>query len=216
VIRTILWDNDGVLVDTEILYFAATREILSTVGVELTKELYIRLSLEEGRSVFDLARDRGLGLEEADRLRSARNERYSALLQQGPRVFDGAHEVLERFYGRVRLGIVTSSRKDHFDLIHESTDLLRYFDFVLTREDYRRTKPHPDPYLAAIDQHGLRAEECVVVEDSVRGLVAARGAGIRCIVVPNELTRRMVFDGAHAVVRDLREAAAEIARLTHS
>jgi HAD superfamily hydrolase (TIGR01509 family) len=213
VIQTIFWDNDGVLVDTEALYLRATQEVLATVGVDLTTALFIRLSLEEGRSAFDLARERGLTPDQIERLRSTRNERYGDLLRGGVPVFSGAEEVLRRLHGRVSMGIVTSSRRDHFEIIHRSTGLLTYFDFALTRESYDRTKPHPDPYLAAMDHCGARPEECIVVEDSARGLFAARRAGIRCIVVPNALTRRQSFEGAHAVFRDLREAEAELVRL---
>ena len=212
-IRAVLWDNDGVLVDTEALYFDATREVLASVGAELTRDLFVRTSLEEGRSAFDLARERGTTEDEVKRLRSRRDERYSAFLRLGVPVFDGAEEVLSRLHGRVRMGVVTSAHREHFDLIHRSTGLVRYFDFVLAREDYESSKPHPDPYLAALERHGLRAEESVVIEDSVRGLLAARGAGIRCIVVPNALTRQGRFDGAHAVVGNLREAETELERL---
>jgi HAD superfamily hydrolase (TIGR01509 family) len=211
-ISTILWDNDGVLVDTEGLYFEATRAVLESVGAPLSTELFKKLSLEEGRSVFDLARDRGLDEEEVEQLRNTRNERYSELLRKGPRLFRNAPEVLSRLR-HIRMGIVTSSRKEHFDLIHASTGLLEFIDFVLTRQDYERAKPHPDPYLAALERYGLRDDECIVVEDSVRGLRSAREAGIRCIVVPNELTRGGDFDGAHAVVSDLAQAQVEILRL---
>ena len=212
-LRTILWDNDGVLVDTEELYFEATRQVLARAGTSFTHDDFRRLSLEEGRSAFDLARDRGVGEEAIEELRNERNARYAELIADRPAVFDGAREVLERLHGTVRMGIVTSSRKEHFELIHRTTGLLGFIDFVLTREDYERTKPHPDPYLAALRRFDLRSEECVAVEDSVRGLRAARAAGIRCIVVPNALTRGPGFEEAHAVVDDLRRAHAEIRRL---
>jgi HAD superfamily hydrolase (TIGR01509 family) len=213
VIRTIFWDNDGVLVDTEALYLEATQGVLATVGVDLTTEEFIRLSLQEGQSAFDLARKQGLTSEEVEGLRSTRNERYSDLLRAGVPVFDGAREVLGRLHGTIPMGIVTSSLREHFEIIHESTGLLPYFDFALTRESYDRTKPHPDPYLAAIEHCRVKPEECVVVEDSARGLLAARRAGVRCIVVPNALTQGQDFAGAQAVVRDLRAAEAELMRL---
>jgi HAD superfamily hydrolase (TIGR01509 family) len=108
--------------------------------------------------------------------------------------------VLDALHGKCVMGVVTSSRRDHFDLIHERTDLLKYFEFVVTADDCARTKPDPDPYLRAIERSGVAPEECVAIEDSERGLVAATRAGIRCIVVPTTLTRTRTFAGAHQVV----------------
>jgi HAD superfamily hydrolase (TIGR01509 family) len=98
------------------------------------------------------------------------------------------------------MGIVTSSRKDHFDLIHKFTNILRYFDFVLTADDYKRFKPDPEPYLKALARTGCDREECLVVEDSLRGLESAKVAGIRCIIVPNAMTKGCDFPGAYKVL----------------
>ena len=105
------------------------------------------------------------------------------------------------------MGIVTSCLKAHFDIIHEGTGLLPYFDFVLAREDYQKSKPDPEPFLTAVTQNGLRREECIIVEDSARGLAAAEAAGIRCIVVPNRLTHKSNFSGAYRVVKNVQQAA---------
>ena len=68
------------------------------------------------------------------------------------------------------MAIVTSSRRVHFDAMHTRTGLIPYFDFVLAREDYALSKPDPEPYLAAMKKSGCGPEECLVVEDSPRGL----------------------------------------------
>lgn len=212
-LRTVLWDNDGVLVDTERLWLRATRETLATVGVLLTTEAFVRISLTEGQSAFGLAVAQGVRPEEIPRLRSVRDARYLRLLEEGAPVLDGVEDALRSLRRDVSMGIVTSSRRDHFEAAHRESGLLEHFDFVLTREDYRRTKPHPDPYVAAIERWGLRREECVVVEDSPRGLLAARRAALRCIVVPNPLVRNGAFEGAHRIVASARDAAEEIRRL---
>ena len=207
-IRAILWDNDGVLVDTEHVYFQATQRVMATAGVHLTEQQYIDHFLVEGRGAWHLLEDRGVGPEEIQRLRDARNDLYGQLLREKPRVIPGVAETLEALRGRYVMGVVTSSRKDHFDLIHEHTGLLKYFDFVLTAGDYPRTKPHPDPYLAAVERSGVAADACIAVEDSERGLEAATLAGVRCIVVPTALTRGCRFAGAHRVVTSVREIPA--------
>lgn len=212
-VKAVMWDNDGVLVDTEALYFRATREVLATVGVDLTRELFVRVSLRRGRSVFGLAADRGMGPAAVDRLRVDRNRRYSDLLRAGVRVMNGVEEGLRRLHGKVSMGIVTSSLREHFEIIHSFSGLLHFFDFVLTRQDYKNTKPHPEPFLTAAGRNGLEPQDCIIVEDSERGLAAARAVGIRCIVVPNALTADGDFSGAYRVVGDVRQAAAEVLKL---
>ncbi len=210
-IRAILWDNDGVLVDTEGLYFQAGREILATQGVALTREDFAEQSLKKGQSVFDFLPDQNAEL--IERLRVKRNARYSALLAKGVRVLDGVVETLSALDGRVRMGIVTGSRRDHFEIIHAQTRLLPFFEFVVTREDYNEAKPHPDAYLMAMRLHGLSPESCVVVEDSERGCVAASQAGLRVLAVPNALSQSGEFSSAYKVLNSVREVVDEVERL---
>ena len=203
--RAIFWDNDGVLVETEHLYFQATQESLASIGIELTRDDYIALFLVAGRGAWHVAEQRGVSPSEIERLRNERNARYSELLAQAPRLAVGVTEVLEALHGRYVMGVVTSSRKDHFDVIHRDTGLLKYFDFVLTASDVTRVKPDPEPYLRAVARSGVPAEACVAIEDSTRGLESARAAGIRCIVVPTALTRQSDFAAADRVLGSIGE-----------
>ena len=148
-----------------------------------------------------------------DQLRLQRNARYSALLRECVRVLDGVVETLRTLRGCVLMGVVTGSRKDHFDIIHTQTNLLQFFDFVVTREDYKEAKPHPDAYLTAMRLHGLEPETCVVVEDSERGCAAAAKAGLRVLVVPNALSQHGDFSPAYKVLGSVREVVDEVERL---
>lgn len=204
-IKGIFWDNDGVLVDTEPLYFRAMRETLQEVGIELDLTEYTRITLDQGRSSLCLAEQRGFSATEVERLRHAKNVRYAALLAEGIRPRPGATEAVRALRGRARMAIVTSSRRDHFDLIHQHTGLPAYFDFILTREDFHLTKPHPEPYLKALKRSGLQPEECLVIEDTRRGLDAALNAGLRCLVIPSRLTPDSSFAGAWRVMHDLTD-----------
>jgi beta-phosphoglucomutase-like phosphatase (HAD superfamily) len=78
---------------------------------------------------------------------------------------------------------------------------------------YRHTKPHPEPYLTAMARHGLRPEECIVVEDSERGLAAATAAGLPCLIVLSEWTKDGNFDGACRVLESIRAVPDEVLRL---
>ncbi|MBN1977197.1 MAG: HAD family phosphatase [Anaerolineae bacterium] len=211
-IKAILWDNDGVLVDTEHLYFRATREILAHVGVELTQELYVEHILRDSKGAWHLAAERGVPPEEIDRLRDERDARYEQLLRQGNTIIDGVQETLANLHGKFKMGIVTSSRPDHFDIIHQSTGLLQYFDFVVTSLYYTHYKPHPEPYQVGLEKTGCASDECVVIEDSPRGLAAANAAGIHCLVVRSDLTAQEDFSGACMVLNALTDITPELLR----
>lgn len=204
-IKAIFWDNDGVLVETEHLYFQATERVLASVGIHLSQEDYLELFLVTGRGAWHLAEESGIPASEIDRLRNQRNALYADLLVQAPRLAADTARVLHALHGKYVMGVVTSSRKDHFDLIHRSTGLLRYFDFVLTAGDYSHAKPDPEPYLRAVERSGLGPEACVAIEDSERGLASAEAAGISCIVVPSALTKGCNFPGAHRILGSIGE-----------
>lgn len=206
--KAILWDNDGVLVDTEYLYYEATRRVLGTVGIDLSDDDYRNLFLRHNAGAWHLAAAQGRCDDEVAHLREERNALYGTLLRGRNLTIAGVEPVLRTLHGRYTMGVVTSSHRDHFDIIHASTGLLRYFDFVLTREQYANSKPDPEPYLAAVKATGLRHEQCVAVEDSERGLTAATRAGVKCIVIPTALTAGGDFSAAYKVLGNIRELPA--------
>jgi HAD superfamily hydrolase (TIGR01509 family) len=211
VIKAIFWDNDGILVDTEHLYFEATRRVLARVHVDLTPALFHELFLVQNRGAWHLAEAAGVAPDALARLRADRDALYGELLCRDGLVIPGVEAALERLASRHRMAIVTSSHRDHFDAIHRGTGLLRFFDFVLTREQYQRSKPDPEPYLVALAQTGLNRSECLVIEDSERGLRAARAAGLACWVIPTALTRGGDFRAADRVLGSVAEVVTELA-----
>jgi HAD superfamily hydrolase (TIGR01509 family) len=206
--KAIFFDNDGLLVDTEPLYFRSIQEVFAPAGVEISREWYIRENLGKGTSSFDLAREKSLPEEQIKKLRCQRNERYGELLAEHVHAIDGVHDVLKMLQGKLLMGVVTSSRKDHFDIIKEKTGLGQYFDFFITGDDVKNTKPNPEPYLKAVEQSGQAKEHCLVVEDAYRGVQAAKAAGLTCYAIPDELTREHNFSTADKVLRNIRELPA--------
>lgn len=199
-IQAILWDNDGVLVDTEPLYFEANRSVLAEQGLSLKREDYQEISLRVGGSVLELARRNGLGDPEIEALRAKRNDLYARLIDERGALFPGVRETLRALAGRVRMAIVTSSNRDPFDRLHGKLGILPFFEFVLTGQDFSRYKPHPEPYRMAAARMGLPPEACLVVEDSARGLASAVAAGMPCAVIPHTLTAGADFTDAFAVL----------------
>ena len=177
--RAILWDNDGVLVDTEKWFFAANRMELAAVGVTATWAQFEEINLKQGVSLLSLS---GLEGEDLRDLYSRRDARYSELLRTEELAIPGMLELLQRTKEHFfTTGIVTASHREHFDLVHGLSGMREHVDFVVVREDYLRGKPYPDGYLVGVERAGLAAGDCLAVEDSPRGIAAARAAGLECI-----------------------------------
>jgi HAD superfamily hydrolase (TIGR01509 family) len=205
--KAIFWDNDGVLVDTEHLYYEATRTMLARVGVPLSEADYVELFLRRSSGAWHLAHERGLSVAETDALRSERDVLYEQLIEREPTLIAGVEPALARLAAHFRMAIVTSSQARHFACIHRSTGILPRFEFVLTRCDYSQSKPHPEPYLLALSRSGLSASECLVIEDSERGLTAAKAAGLTCWVVPSRLSRACTFAAADRVLVSVEQVS---------
>jgi HAD superfamily hydrolase (TIGR01509 family) len=217
-ISGILWDNDGVLTDTERLFFETNRDFLRQYRIELSQENFFEWFLCESRGAWHLLIERGVGADQIDALRHARNALYSERLKSEADLLNpGVDDILRKLHGRVDMGIVTSANQAHFDAIHGQLDIARYFRFALTEGTYACSKPSPDPYLLGLQRMGLRADQCIVVEDAPRGLQSALAAGIRCIILRNSLTRHHRFDGAYRVVDSMEALHAELeALIPHS
>ena len=204
-VTQIFWDNDGVLVDTERYYLQANREALAKVDITLSDELFVEISLTKGKSLFDLATARGYADDTIEELKEWRNNRYAQLLDLKDMTLPGVRETLNSLHGRLKMAIVTSSAKNHFEIIHKHTGLLSFFDFCLTREDYTNSKPSAEPYLLALSRSGQEPHRSLVIEDSPRGLKAAKAAGLTCWVIPGQHTSEHEFRSADRILSSVEE-----------
>ena len=199
----IFWDNDGVLMETEHLYYHANAAALAQAGVALTMEEFCRISLRKGESVLALAID----CDESE-LRGNRDEIYYRLLGEESRVYPGVQDTLELLHGRLPMAIVTSCTRSNFLQMHRSSGLLHYFDFILTREDYAASKPDPEPYRTACARAGLEPGRCLAIEDSERGVVAAARAGLTVAAIPGAMNRGGDFAAARWLLNAIDELPA--------
>ena len=205
----ILLDHDGVLVDTEPLYYRATRECLADLGVDIDLAEYLRLMVD-GASAWERARPLGATDADIERGRERRNALYRELLVSEPIEIEGVEEALAELGRRYRLAIVTTALPEDFAVIHRDRRIVPLVDFVLTREAYARSKPHPDPYLTALARFGIGPRNALAVEDSERGLRAAVAAGLDCAAVHHPFTAGQDFSRATYRVGSLAELAGRL------
>ena len=179
----------------------------------LDREAYVELFLRDSRGAWDQLRERGVGEGEIHDARAGRDRRYQELLAAGDLadlLLPGVAAGLAAIAGRFRLAIVTSSEPEPFAAVHARAGILHHFELALTRDQYDKAKPDPEPYLRALARLAVARERCLVVEDSERGLRAAKAAGLACWVVPSELTRGGRFEGADAVLEDFAAVVAKL------
>jgi HAD superfamily hydrolase (TIGR01509 family) len=202
--KQILFDNDGVLVETEHWYYTASARVLDSMGFTLTPERYRDIMIH-GQSAFLIAEESGVPISETDKWRTRRNELYQHYLRTEDITIPGVREVLAELSKRYRMGIVTSALRCDFDLIHASRGITDYMEFVLCSGEYPRAKPYPDPYLMGLERLGGEKRETIIVEDSERGLRSAVAAGIDCVIVYNEFTTSHDFSKATHRINTLME-----------
>ena len=176
-VRGIIFDFDGVLVDSEPIRFKAGARALEEIGVSLTWEGFLAVWL--GRT--DQAGLRAILAERyedaGERVVARRNVLYEGRLDEVAPYAD-AVRLLERLPSAIRLAVATGSRRVEVERILARFGLLERFHAVVTAEDYRRAKPAPDPFLTAARRMNLPPGSCLVVEDSPAGVAAAKAGGM--------------------------------------
>lgn len=211
--KFLLWDHDGVLVDTERWYFSATKECLGMLGVQIDQSTYLHF-MAQGRSCWDLAVEQGLPEFTISDARRRRDRRYQELLLSEEIEIEGGLDVLAELSPQYRMAIVSTSKRADFNLIHEFRRIRALFEFVISIEDCDQAKPAPDPYLKALARFRAKPEEALAIEDSARGLSSAISAGLDCAVIQSDFTATQDFTGACCVMNSVRELPSALGRLT--
>jgi len=199
VIRALVFDFDGLILETETPAYQAWVEVYREFGHELPKELWLDYIGREGGWFDALTYLEGLvgPRDDRDAIQARRDARKSELVMAVAESA-GLRALLTDARSRGLRLAVCSSSTPKWVLGHlERLDLRAYFDHVQCRDRPElRAKPAPDLFLAACAGLGLRPDEAIAFEDSRNGMLAAQAAGMRCVVVPNELTVAMDLAGA--------------------
>lgn len=205
--RGVIFDLDGVLINSEPLHCRAFQDVLAPYGVIVTEQdYYAEYLVYSDREVLErLLPDPG-ALDDAV---AAKERRYWELLEAGVPAFPDGLALLARTDGW-RVGLATGSIRREAELALRMLGIRERFDAVVAREDCRRGKPDPEPYLRAASVLGLSPPRCVVIEDAPGGVRAAKAAGMACVASTHSCPREQLVE-ADLVADDL--ATVELASL---
>ncbi len=200
-----IFDMDGVLVDSGVWHRAAWQALLAELGVPPARPDFWRLTIgRPAEEAVPLLLGKTLSGSEAWRLARRKRDLYVGLARQGLRAIPGAPAFVE-YLGRqgVPRAVGTSASRQDVERMLGAVGLRRHFDVVVTSEDVRRGKPDPEVYALAARRLGAMPEACLVFEDSVVGIEAARRAGMRAIGVTTAYgEEELRAAGALAVIAD--------------
>lgn len=206
---TVLFDFDGVLVDTEWAIYDAWHRTFHSNGHPLPLDVYtqcIGSDFATWSPKTHLEELTGQAFDWHDLDTRRQEEIVRDLAGEGPMI--GAVEFLEKLRQQgVRTAVVSSSSHHWVDGWLEKLGLGHWFETVVCRGDAPRIKPAPDLYLEAVRRLGVQPADCLIIEDSLNGIKAARAAGIEVWAVPNRVTACLDFSLAGAVFPSLEQVA---------
>jgi putative hydrolase of the HAD superfamily len=205
-IRALIFDFDGLIIDSETPLFDIWHEMYRQHGAELTIDSWRHaLGTEGGFDPYaDLAARTGHVLPREATAAHVRRE-HIARCEREPLLAGVAECLGEARAARFGTAVASSSPRWWVEPWIERHGLGPSIDTICTRDDVRRVKPAPDLFLLAAERLGAAPAECVVFEDSPNGIRAARAAGMWAVAVPNALTRTLEFPGPHLVLASLGE-----------
>ncbi|WP_162276925.1 HAD family hydrolase [Mucilaginibacter pedocola] len=207
--KALLFDLDGTLIDSENSHYRCWNALVTLFGHNLPHDVYmasysgVALAINAQRLIDEFSLDISLKDMIAKR---------EELMLETFRTDDIVHMpyalgIINHFNALgVQLVLVTSSSADEVAVILERANLMGYFGLIITRDDVSNAKPHPEPYLKAVEKLGLTKEECIVIEDTLTGVDSATNAGIACVAVhPDPTDEFKAACRADALCNGLRE-----------
>ena len=203
-IKAILFDMDGVVIDSEKLYFQSEEKLLSQYGVKFDDSdwLYIKGCTE--KQFYDLVYSKfNLDIPREHLILKGRNflkEIFSQYLDYMIG-FNTVHKTLSTYY---KLALVTSTGPELVSHIDELLSIRKKFDLVINSIDTKLHKPNPDPYLVAMKRLKLEPNECIVIEDSVQGIKAGKSAGCSVIALEGSIEKEFL-NQADCIIPDFNE-----------
>ncbi len=226
-IRAILMDFNGVIIDDEPIQHAAYREMFKADGIDVTDEMYYsRLGMDDKSFVASILEEAGkqADVDRVLELSAEKTTKWRAIVEQTLPLFRGMDDFVKRMSNELSLGIVSMAKREEIDFVLERAGIAPCFSVIVSADEISKHKPDPECYrvgFARIDAHRtaqgrspLIHSDCLVIEDSPPGVEAARAAGLPVLGVANTVEADPLrAAGAASVASDLSDWMPESVRL---
>ena len=198
--KTILWDMDGVIVDSNAFHFAAWQETFAKRGVEITKEGFTKLCGTRNDFIAGSIMGRELPEGEIKVILQEKEEAFRRKATGNIKPFPGVVRLLNAIKkGNFKLGLVSSAPKENIDFVFSELNLEGIFDCIVFGQEVSESKPKPQVYLLGAQKLEVSPNDCVVIEDSPPGVKAAKTAGMKCLAITNTHPRQRLEEADKVV-----------------
>jgi len=209
-LKAVLFDMDGVIVDTEPLHRKAYHQMFDEVNIDVDSELYESFT---GQSTINICKrlvDHFNLSETPEYLVSLKRKHYKCLFENDDELalIAGVLELIKDYHANnVTLVVASSASMNGINQIFERFDLNQYFSAKFSGADLKKSKPHPEIFIKAAKSTGYRKSECMVIEDSTNGIKASHAAGIFCAAFKSEHSSGQDYSLANIVISNFDEIA---------
>ncbi|MGG0177505.1 HAD family hydrolase [Gottfriedia acidiceleris] len=208
-IKAVIFDFDGLIVDTESVWFEAYKEVLQRYELELTLQKFSEVVGTSDEILFDFINTNLKEPIEKELIEQMAKELVDEKLLK-PSLRESVEDYLiSAKNAGLKIALASSSSKEWVESFLKKLNIYEYFSVIKTKEDVKKVKPDPELYLKAIEEIGVQASEAVAFEDSLNGLIAATKAGLHCVIVPNQVTSHLEFENHSLRLSSMAEKSLE-------